>query len=141
MFYKIICSKTQESGHTFNVGGVPLKKYGTVCLVAADNNPLGGFKEGSTATRGCRHCLATPAEISTVFFEQHLEIRTVADHTAKCDLLDACTTQRHRDQLSMEFGINSRSSLDDLKYFKVCSGAMEQDVMHDVLEGKNNIIA
>lgn len=97
-----------------------------MCLVAADNlasNALGGFKEGSTANRGCRHCLATPAEFCTIFSERHLVIRTNADHSSKCDLLDACTTQRQRDQLSTEYGINCRSALDDLKYFKVCDGA------------------
>ena len=35
----------------------------------------------------------------------------------------------------MEFGINQRSILDELLYFKVCSGALVQDVVHDVLEG------
>ena len=33
----------------------------------------------------------------------------------------------------MEFGINQRSILDELQHFKVCSGALVQDVMHDVL--------
>lgn len=81
---------------------MPLKKYGTVCLVTADNlaSVLGGFKEGSTANRGCRHCLATPSEISTIFTERGLEIHTPADHAMKCGLLDATTSQRDRNQLS-----------------------------------------
>ena len=115
-----------------------MKKYGTLCLVAADNlasNVLGGFKEGSTANRGCRHCLATPSEISTIFTECNLTLHTHADHTDKCNLLDAATTQRDRNQLSVEFGINCRSLLHGLKYFNVCSGALVQDIMHDVLEG------
>ena len=44
------------------------KLYGTVAAIAADNlasNALGGFKEGSTAHRGCRQCMATPDDIST----------------------------------------------------------------------------
>ena len=35
----------------------------------------------------------------------------------------------------MEFGINQRSILNELQHFKVCSGALVQDVIHDVLEG------
>ena len=35
----------------------------------------------------------------------------------------------------MEFGINQRSILDELQHFKVCSGALVQNVMHDILEG------
>jgi hypothetical protein len=128
----------QECGYTFSIDGIPLKKYGTLCLVAADNlasNALGGFKEGSTAKRGCRHCLATPSEIASIFSECGLELRSPADHAIKCHLLDAATTQQDRDQLSVEYGINYSSVLDDLEYFEVCSGALVQDVMHDVLEG------
>ena len=61
-------SEPQEEGVTFEVLGCPQKLYGTVAAIAADNlasNALGGFKEGSTANRGCRQCMATPDEIST----------------------------------------------------------------------------
>ena len=37
--------------------------------------------------------------------------------------------------MSKEFGINRKSALDKLKYFKVASGALVPDIMHDVLEG------
>lgn len=120
------------------MNGVHQLKFGTVCLVPADNlasNALGGFKEGSTAYRGCRHCLATPPEIASVFRESQLCLRNSADHMAKCDQLDDAPTKQERSQLSTEFGINHRSILDELKYFSVCSGALIQDVMHDVLEG------
>ena len=33
------------------------------------------------------------------------------------------------------YGINRNSSLNELKYFHVCSGALIPDIMHDVLEG------
>ena len=36
---------------------------------------------------------------------------------------------------SKEFGINCKSSLNDLKYFHVCDGFLIPDIMHDVLEG------
>ncbi len=117
---------------------MPKVKYGTICLLPADNlasNALGGFKEGSTANRGCRHCLSTPSEMKTIFSESQLFLRTSGDHSMKCDQLDAAATQRDRDALSTEFGINRRSILNELQYFDVCSGALVQDVMHDVLEG------
>ena len=76
-----------------------------------------------------------PSEMSTIFSEHGLVIRTHDDHIRKCDMLDAAATQRDRDKLSVNYGINSRSRLDELNYFNVCSGALVQDVMHDVLEG------
>ena len=42
---------------------------GSIMAISANNLgscALGGFKEGSTATHGCRHCRATPQEIATV---------------------------------------------------------------------------
>lgn len=36
---------------------------------------------------------------------------------------------------SIVFGINRRSSLDGFKYFKVTSGTLIPDIMHDLLEG------
>ena len=42
--------------------------YGTVAATSADNLgncALGGFKEGSTAFRGCRQCMATVDEMKT----------------------------------------------------------------------------
>ena len=134
----IIVLVIQESGYTFNIGGEPRKKWGTVCLVSADNlasNALGGFKGGSTANRGCRQCLATINELKSIFDEQRLALRTKEDHKHMCDQLQSAETQRERDDLSKEFGINYCSILDELKYFSVCSGALVPDVMHDILEG------
>ena len=36
---------------------------------------------------------------------------------------------------SIVFGINCRSSWDEFKYFKVTSGTLIPDIMHDLLEG------
>ena len=126
----------QEAGYTFSVGGALKVKYGTLCLLPADNlasNALGGFKAGSTANRGCRHCLATLSEMKTIFCE--VLLRTSTDHSTKCDQLEAAATKHDRDTLSTAFGINHRSILNELEYYDVCSGALVQDVMHDVLEG------
>lgn len=35
----------------------------------------------------------------------------------------------------MEYGINRKTILTELKYFKICSGALIPDIMHDMLEG------
>ena len=36
---------------------------------------------------------------------------------------------------SVLYGINRRSILDSLTYFKVATGALIPDIMHDLLEG------
>ena len=128
----------QEAGYIFEIRGQPQMKWGTLCLVPADNlasNALGGFKEGSTANRGCRHCLALPSDIQSVFTESNLVLRNPDEHKSNFDELDKSSTQQDREKLSVEFGINHRSILDQLQHFKVSSGALVQDVMHDVLEG------
>lgn len=123
-----------------NVGIPPwcsAKKVGCT-LIPADNlasSALGGFKEGSQAFRGCRHCLATPAEMKSAFRECQFHLHDPFSHSDKCDELEAAPTQKDRDKFSTEFGINRRSILDELKHFKVCDGGLVQDVMHDVLEG------
>ena len=65
-FY-FICN-SQEQGHSFTIGDVSRVIHGTLVAVSADNLgscALGGFKEGSTAYRGCRHCMATVPEMRT----------------------------------------------------------------------------
>ena len=51
------------------MNGVQKEIKGSIVAISADNLgscSLGGFKEGSTATHGCRHCRATKEEIATV---------------------------------------------------------------------------
>lgn len=119
------------------IDGIPRKKYGTVTIVVADNlasNLLGGFKEGSTAHRGCRQCNATPSEFSSVM-ESNLELCNPSEHKRRCEEIETAHTKADRDRLSIKYGINRSTVLDKLQYFKVSSGALVQDVMHDVLEG------
>ncbi len=120
------------------MNGVPEKRYGTITVVAADNlasNLLGGFKEGSSAYRGCRHCDATPSEISSLFDESELHLRNPDEHKERCEELETASTRTDRDNLSRDYGINRSTILDELQYFKVSTGALVQDIMHDVLEG------
>ena len=125
------------------MNGLPLKKYGSICLIPADNlasNAIGGFKEGSQATHGCRHCMATPAEMKSIFSESKLTLRDPANHSVQCDRLVAAPTLKDKERLSTEFGINHRSVLNSLQYFNVCDGGMIQDLMHDMLEGMTTYV-
>lgn len=132
-----IISYTQEIGYTFRLGGVPKPYLGTLCLASADNLgscALGGFKEGSTAYRGCRHCMATPGDMKTKFKESDFELRMPITHKQQCITLDS-KSGPSRSAFSKDSGINHTSILDELKYFSVASGALLPDIMHDILEG------
>lgn len=137
--------------------------FGSVTLVSADNlasNAVGGFKESPSAYRPCRQCLGTNVDIRewvkyfsshtvthvhihsythmyNIFFfkfeEEHFELRTLNEHLRQCDII--ADGGDDADDNSKEFGVNSRSSLLELKHFNMCSGALIPDVMHDLLEG------
>ena len=81
----------------FQIRGQPQMKWGTLYLVPVDNltsNILGGFKEGSTAHRGCHHCLVLPSDIQSIFTESKLTLRNPDEHKVNCDELDKATTHR-----------------------------------------------
>ena len=55
----------QEKGYECVIDGIPRIFYGTLTLVSGDNlasSSLGGFKEGGSAHRHCRHCHGTAEE-------------------------------------------------------------------------------
>ena len=67
-FIEDIRKLVSEQGYSFTMNGLPLKKYGSICLIPADNlasNAIEGFKEGSQATHGCRHCMAEMKSIQS----------------------------------------------------------------------------
>ena len=66
------------------------------------------------------------------FDEGEFLLRNQADHLMQCALIESGDPSN---PYSKEYGINCRSSLLDLQYFNLCSGALLPDVMHDVLEG------
>ena len=69
MIYIFIAKFIQEKGVTFDILGYPQMHFGTIASFCADNlagNALDGFKEGSTALRGCRQCFATPKHMSSM---------------------------------------------------------------------------
>lgn len=65
------------------------------------------------------------------FRECDFELRTTLKHKHHCDLLE--NNAELSSHYSTTFGINSRSSLESLKYFSVAEGGMIPDVMHDIL--------
>ena len=74
--YDAVTIFSQEKGYPFTIRGTIVKIKGTVAAISADNPAacsMAGFKEGSTATHGCRQCMATPQEIAT-------EVSSVAVH-------------------------------------------------------------
>lgn len=109
-----------------------MKLFGALCAISADNpasTACGGFKESAIANRPCRHCMATQADISSSFQERDFVLRNTEDHEQYLEEIE------EDEQKSVEYGINRRSVLDELKYFDVSSGALLSDIMHDVLEG------
>lgn len=65
------------------------------------------------------------------FLESQFQLRNKSDYENQCELIKKDDTGKY----SKEFGINRKSSLNDLKYFHVCDGSLIPDIMHDVLEG------
>ena len=49
--------------------------------------------------------------------------------------MEQCTELESDDQASMEYGVNRKSVLTELRFFNICNGSLLPDVMHDVLEG------
>lgn len=68
--------------------------------------------------------------------ESRFTLRSNTQHSNYCDLLErddlpAADIQHY----SLVYGINRRALLNSLDYFKVTSGSLIPDIMHDVLEG------
>lgn len=62
-----------------------------------------------------------------------MQLRSVEEHDRHCSRIEENEDLYHH--YSLVYGINRRSSLDELMYFKVASGALIPDIMHDLLEG------
>ena len=61
--------------------------------------------------------------------EDQCTLCTVEEHLQQCINLES------NPSLSKQYGINSNSTLNELKYFHVCTGGLIPDIMHDMLEG------
>jgi hypothetical protein len=124
--------KKLEEGYEFHIESSKETYYGTIALISADNpasSALGGFKEGSSAYRYCRHCLGKAEDTIKEFNESSFKIRNLTRHMRHCDKIKVDISA------SKKYGVNRHSILLELKYFDMCSGTLITDVMHDVLEG------
>ena len=62
-------------------------------------------------------------------------LRNPQKHDEQCTIIERQTTDDMYRHYSVLYGINQRSILDSLTYFKVAAGTLIPDVMHDLLEG------
>ena len=106
---------------------------GALLAFLADNlaaHEVGGFKESfSFARRFCRSCLTDKVKSQSHFHESQFVIRDRETHSKLCSRL----RDPDGSSISVEFGINRRSSLDSLSDFSVVKN-MPHDIMHDLFE-------
>ncbi|KAE8741491.1 hypothetical protein FOCC_FOCC012976 [Frankliniella occidentalis] len=112
------------------------KVYGTLIAVIGDNlgqHCMGGFKEGFTATRCCRICMARfESEIKTMTKEDEKLLRTKEDYRQQIDKIQ--TSRGKNEKFSTEYGLNRESCLNKLDTFHVLEN-FPYDGMHCLLEG------
>ena len=123
-----------DTGVTIHYNGKDENWKGTLLAFLADNlasHEIGGFKESfSFARKFCRSCLTDKEMSQEHFLENHFVIRTPQSHASQCSRLEG----PDRLSVSVEYGINRRSSLESLPHFSVIDG-MPHDIMHDLYEG------
>ena len=123
-----------EVGITLQFAGKEEVWRGALLAFLSDNlaaHELGGFKESfSFARRFCRSCLTNKELSQSHFRESQFTLRNPESHAEQCCQLDG----PDRLSVSVEYGINRRSSLDSLPYFSVVEH-MPHDIMHDLFEG------
>ena len=107
---------------------------GTLLAFLADNlaaHELGGFKESfSFARKFCRSCLTDKQQSQSHFREDQFILRDRESHEMHCSRL----SDPDGASVSIEYGINRKSSLDSIPHFSVAEN-MPHDVMHDLFEG------
>lgn len=125
--------KKFETGVTLKSGEIV---YGTLIATIGDNlgqHSLGGFKEGFTAHRCCRVCMARyDFELKTLTREDESLLRNEEDYVKQVQQIQ--TGRGKNEKASTEFGLNRESCLNQLDSFHVLKN-MPYDLMHDVLEG------
>lgn len=111
------------------------KVYGTLIATIGDNlgsHSMAGFKEGFTAHRCCRYCMATYEEVQKMVREKVELLRTKESHAKQCAEIQ--TPRGKNEVLSTEYGVNRDSVLNSLESYHVVEG-LPPDAMHDLLEG------
>ena len=121
-------------GITITTESNEMKYHGALVAFLADTqaaHKVGGFKGSAAfAHRICRSCMATKDDIQSSFYEELFTLRTPEQHEQQCRLLMGIN--RHR--LSIEYGINRTSILEEVPGFSVATG-LPLDIMHDLFEG------
>ena len=128
--------KKLEAGVKMCIKGNEEIIRGTLTALVADNlatHLVFGMKSsfGPLEFRKCRFCQATEDEIQTLFSYIHFIRRTKSHHQEYCDALLHAAIAEH---VSLVYGVNFNSVLNELTYFHVTSGC-PPDVMYDLLEG------
>ena len=126
------------AGHTFYIGGSPIKLYGVVvsCLGDTEGQHLwGGFKVGvGWSHQKCRQCLCIYEDMQNKFMETDLTPRTFVQYNQQCTDIETVPTQGSKADLQTTYGIKGRSILSELSYFDITK-QLPKDIMHLFLEG------
>jgi hypothetical protein len=127
-----------ELGHLFEVCGKERKVFGKVISCAGDTegqHEWGGFKVGvGFSFQKCRHCQCQFEAMQEKFYEEDFIPRTKESHEKHCQEINDSPNDNVRNNLTVSYGINFRSSLCDLHDFDI-SVQLPQDIMHTLLEG------
>lgn len=120
------------------INGMPRNFKGALLTFLADNlgsNALGGFKLSfSFSFRYCRTCMMPREDAASSYDASSFQPRTVADHH-HCDLIRDAESLPLRTHYSTTYGINSRTSLLDVKHYSLFNGGLPHDMMHNIMEG------
>lgn len=145
---------SSDEGVTLIIKEKPRVFHGC-CICGVGDYPasanIGGFKESSSkAFRPCRRCMITNPELSKIFYESDVTLRTDEMHTKHVEAVEnhygkgktptedegTSTTpiQGSSKDPSVLYGVNNRSPLLQLNHFSI-SVCLPQDIMHIFLEG------
>lgn len=142
-FIEGINKLSSDEGVTFDIDGQNRIFHGFLHSCQGDypaQGAIGGFKEAVSAEKPCRECMASNEEgyISTTSIE-NFQLRNKNLHESHLKKLEEYNALSHKEKQkrrdpSVEYGVNKRSVLLDIKYFDVTKN-MPQDLMHVVHEG------
>lgn len=137
-FIETIIQLESDEGLTININGVDYHLHGTLLSVAGDSlalNGLGGFKESfGFALRPCRMCMLPKEDMSQIFTEFGMPLRSKTMHDEHLSILESAVTLQDRTVKSTEFGVVNKSVLCKIKSFDVTK-MLTMDLMHNLLEG------
>ena len=132
-------NKLSSTGIEVTVNGIQRQFKGALLTFLADNlgsNELGGFKLSfSFSFRYCRTCMVPRKDAASSYDACSFQPRTNADHAHHCSLIKDAENPLLRAHYSTTFGINSRTSLLDVKHYSIFNGGLPHDIMHDIMEG------